>query len=106
MCFFSTKSKIQQDNVITDKESIQKLHIFYQNNNSYEITMNGYQARKINEIINAIFGLQLWETFLSVMAEVRIFTKLSTSTIFPPFPNIKDANIDIPLNSVFKKANF
>ena len=47
-------------------------------NNSYQITMNGYQARKITEIRNVIFGLQLWETFLRVKAEVGMFTKLST----------------------------
>ena len=45
---------------------------------SYEITMNGYQTRKINEIRNVIFGLQLWDTFLSVKAEVGMFTKLIT----------------------------
>ena len=39
-------------------------------NNSYEITMNDYQARKIDEIRNVIFGLQLWETPLSVKAEL------------------------------------
>ena len=38
--------------------------------------MNGYQARKIKEIRNVIFGLQLWETFLSGKAEVGMFTKL------------------------------
>ena len=39
--------------------------------------MNGYQARKINEIIYIIFCLQLWEIFLSIKAEVGMFTKLS-----------------------------
>ena len=28
----------------------------YDQNNSYEITMNGFQVRKINEIRNVIFG--------------------------------------------------
>ena len=28
-------------------------------NNSYEINMNGYQARKMNGMRNVIFGLQL-----------------------------------------------
>ena len=46
--------------------------------NGYEITINGYQARKINEIRGEIFSLQLWETFLTVKAEVGMFTKLST----------------------------
>ena len=40
--------------------------------------MKGYQARKIIEMRNIIFGPQLWETFLSVNAEVGLFTKLST----------------------------
>ena len=44
------------------------LAVYCDQNNSNEITMNGYQARKINEIRNVIFGLQLWETFLSVNA--------------------------------------
>ena len=48
-------------------------------NNSYQITMNGYQARKIKEIRNVIFGLQLWETFLSGKAEVGMFTKFISS---------------------------
>ena len=39
-------------------------------NSSYEITMNGHQGRKINEIRNEVFYFQLWETFLSIMAEV------------------------------------
>ena len=47
-------------------------------NNSYEITINGYQARKINKIRYVIFRFQLLEAFLSVKAEVGMFTKLST----------------------------
>ena len=50
---------------------------FYQNN-SYEMTMNGYQARKINEIRYVIFSLKLWEIFLSDKAQVGMFTMLST----------------------------
>ena len=46
--------------------------------NRYEITMNGYSARKINDIRNVIFGFQPWETFHIVKAEVGVFTKLST----------------------------
>ena len=30
----------------------------YDQNNSYEITINGFQVRKINEIRNLIFGLR------------------------------------------------
>ena len=40
--------------------------------------MNGYKARKINKIINVTFGLQIWETFISVRDEVGMFTKFST----------------------------
>ena len=47
-------------------------------NSSSEIIINGFQVRKINEIRNVIFGLQLWETFLSLEGEVGMFTKLST----------------------------
>ena len=35
-------------------------------NNSHEITMNGHQARIINEVRNVILSSLLWETFLSV----------------------------------------
>ena len=47
--------------------SSQILHYTILNrDDNYEITMDGYQARKINEIRDVILGLQLWETFLSV----------------------------------------
>ena len=38
-------------------KSLSRLHFCYQNN-SYEITINGFQVRKINEIRNVIFGLR------------------------------------------------
>ena len=38
----------------------------YNQNNSYEVTINGYQARNINEMKNVIFDLQLLVNFLSV----------------------------------------
>ena len=53
-------------------------YVSYNQNNSYEIAMNGYQARKINVIRNVIFGFQLWETLLSIKAKVGIFTMFST----------------------------
>ena len=37
---------------------VRLLAVLCDQNNSYEITINGYQARKINEIRNVIFGLQ------------------------------------------------
>ena len=45
---------------------------------SYKITMDSYQARKIKEIRDVIFGLQLRETFLRGKAKVRMFTNLSS----------------------------
>ena len=35
-------------------------------NDDYEIAINGFQAGKINEVGNVLFGLQLWESFLGV----------------------------------------
>ena len=65
-------------------------------NNSYDITINGFQVRKINKIRKRNFRSPLWETFLSVKAEVGMFTKLSTWW----YPNILGKN----LNNIFKKA--
>ena len=48
---------------------VRMLAVHSDQNDSYELTMSGYQARKINEIRNVIFGLQLWETYPSVKAE-------------------------------------
>ena len=47
-------------------------------NNSYEITINGFQVRKNKGNKKRNFRSPLWETFLSVKAEVGMFTKLST----------------------------
>ena len=61
---------------------VRMLTVHCDENNSYEITVNGCQVRKINEKKrNAIFKKRnfrspLWETFLSVKDEVRM--KLST----------------------------
>ena len=53
--------------------------VHWDQNNIYEITMNGYQSRKINKIRNVTFDVQLWETSLSIKAEeVGMLTKLST----------------------------
>ena len=38
---------------------LSKVLLFVGQSDSYEITMNGYQARQIDEIKNEIFGLQL-----------------------------------------------
>ena len=60
-------------------------------NNSHEITMNSYQARKINELRNVIVSLQLSETFLTVKAEVGIFTdKILNVFRKPCLTNISD----------------
>ena len=55
---------------------VRMLTVHCDQNNSYEITINGFQGRKINEIRNV--RLPLWETFLSIKAEVWMFTKLNT----------------------------
>ena len=54
------------------------LAVYCNQNNIDEITMNGYQVRKISKIRNLIFGLKIWETFLGVKAKVGMFTRLST----------------------------
>ena len=40
---------------------VRMLSVRCNQNGSYEITMNGFQARKIKEIKNMIFGFHLWE---------------------------------------------
>ena len=47
-------------------------------NNSYQITANGFQVRNIIENKKRNFRSPPWETFLSVKVEVGVFTKLST----------------------------
>ena len=37
---------------------VRMLTVHFDQNNSYEITINGFQVRKINEISNVIFGLR------------------------------------------------
>ena len=37
---------------------VRMLTVHCDQNNSYEITINGFQVRKINEIRNVIFGLR------------------------------------------------
>jgi len=46
-------------------------------NDSHKITMNGNQVRQINDM-RIIFSFQQCETFFSVMAEVRMLSRLST----------------------------
>ena len=41
-----------------DKMLVGILTVHCDQNDSYEITINGFQVRKINEIRNAIFGLR------------------------------------------------
>ena len=55
---------------------IQKMKYFYQNN-SYEITINGFQVRKIHEIRTLIFGLRYGRPS-SPSSPSWMFTKLST----------------------------
>ena len=37
---------------------VRMLTVHCDQNDSYEITVNGFQVRKINEVINVIFGLR------------------------------------------------
>ena len=46
-------------------------------NDSYEMTINSFQVRKTNEIKKRNFPPPLWETSLSVKAEVWMFIKSS-----------------------------
>ena len=47
-------------------------------NDSYEITLNGFLSQKNKRNKKRNFRSPLWETFLSVKAQVGMFTKLST----------------------------
>ena len=40
---------------------VRMLTAYCDQNDSYEITINGFQVRKINEMINGIFGLRYWK---------------------------------------------
>ena len=42
---------------------VRMLTVHCDQNNSYEITINGFQVRKINEITNVIFGLRYGKPF-------------------------------------------
>ena len=44
--------------VLSNKMFVRMLTVHCDQNNSYEITINGFQVRKINEIRNVIFGLR------------------------------------------------
>ena len=51
--------RIASTNLQTNnKMFVRMLTVHCDQNNSYEITLNGFQVRKINEIRNAIFGLR------------------------------------------------
>ena len=57
---------------------VRKLTVHRDQNNSYEITINGFISQKHKRNKKRNFQSPLWETFLSVRAEVGMFTKLST----------------------------
>ena len=44
--------------VLIEANPILETLVFFDQNNCYEITINGFQVRKINEIRNIIFGLR------------------------------------------------
>ena len=45
-------------NLVSNEMLLRMLTVHCDQNNSYEITINGFQVRKINEIRNVIFGLR------------------------------------------------
>ena len=57
---------------------VRMLTVHSDQNNSYEITINGFQVRKMIEMKKRNFRSTLWETFFSVKAEVGMLAKLST----------------------------
>ena len=56
---------------------VRMLTVHCDQKNNYEITINGFQVRKINEIRNIILGLSYGKPS-SAFLEVGMFTKLST----------------------------
>ena len=76
MLIFTKKKDIRRD---LDKMFVRMLTVHCDQNNSYEITINGFQVRKIDEIRNVIFGLRYGKPSSALKkAEVGMFTKLST----------------------------
>ena len=62
-CYNNSTVASQQDGGNFDSlslycESLLRFQDIKYNQNSYEITINGFQVRKINEIGNVIFGLR------------------------------------------------
>ena len=49
---------------------VRMLTVHYDQNNSYEITINGFQVRKINEIRDIIFGLRYEKPSLALMPKL------------------------------------
>ena len=52
------KSKNKKSQLYNYEMFVRMLTVHCDQNNSYEITINGFQVRKINEIRNVIFGLR------------------------------------------------
>ena len=67
---------------------VRKLTVHRDQNNSYEITINGFISQKHKRNKKRNFQSPLWAIFLSVKAEVGIFINLiSSSTQLGEHPN-------------------
>ena len=56
------------------------LAVLCDQSNGYEVTMIGYQVRRMIETRNMIFCLQPWEASPSAKAEAQMLTKLIASS--------------------------
>ena len=54
------------------------LPVHWDQSDIYEITINGFASQKNKQNKKRNYRSPLWETFLSLEAEVGMFTKLST----------------------------
>ena len=62
----------------SDRAAFLKENSYMVSAKSGKRAVNGYQDRKIKEIRNVVFGLQLWESFVRVKAKVGMFTIWTT----------------------------
>ena len=72
------KSLSYMSNKQSSEMFVRMLTVHCDYNNSYEITINGFQVRKINEIRNVIFGLRYGKPSLALRQKLGMFTKFST----------------------------
>ena len=66
---------------------VRMLTVHCDQNNSYEITINGFQVRKINEIRNVIFGLRYGKPSSALRLKLGCSPSwISSSTQLPNIP--------------------